>query len=161
MSPAELETLVAERAIRAAIEQTLETGRNAMAEALQQLEEVHHRLVADLTTRAAELATLVAKRVIARELRIEKDIVVDLVREALDVLNSRDHVRVHLGSEFAVMQDGLVAHYSAMGTLVDVVVDDSLPAYGCVVETEVGSVDESIESRLAALLDAVAGNEGD
>jgi flagellar assembly protein FliH len=161
MSPVELETLVAERAIRTAIDQTLETGRHAMSDALQRIEEAHNQLVSDLTARAAELATLVAKRVIARELRIQRDIVVDLVREALDVLNSRDRVRVHLGSEFAVMQDDLVAHYSAAGTLVDVVVDDSLPAYGCLVETEVGSVDESIESRLAALLDAVNGNEGD
>jgi flagellar biosynthesis/type III secretory pathway protein FliH len=59
------------------------------------------------------------------------------------------------------MQNALVAHYAAMGTLIDVIVDDTLPAYGCVVETDVGSVDESIDSRLAALLDAVSGNEGD
>jgi flagellar assembly protein FliH len=161
MSPAELESLVAERAIHRAAEQTLEAGRDAMLEALQRIEDAHSRMVNELTARAAELATLVARRVIARELRTEREIVVDLVREALDVLNSRDRVRVHLGPEFAVMQNALVAHYAAMGTLIDVIVDDTLPAYGCVVETDVGSVDESIDSRLAALLDAVSGNEGD
>lgn len=159
MSAAELESLVAERSMRQAVEQTLEVGRNALAEALQRVDDAHKQMVNDLTARAADLATLLAKRVIARELHTQRDIVVDLVREALDVLNSRDRIRVHLGSEFAVMQNALIAHYSAMSTLIDVVVDENLPAYGCVVETDVGSVDESIESRLAALLDSVPGDE--
>ena len=161
MSPAEFESLVAERSMRQAVEQHLEVGRNAVAEALQRIEDAHKQMVNDLTARAVELATLLAKRVIARELHTQRDIVVDLVREALDVLNSRDRIRVHLGSEFAVMQNALIEHYSAMSTLIDVIVDETLPAYGCVVETDVGSVDESIESRLAALLDSIAGNEED
>jgi len=159
MSPAELESLVAERSMRQAVEQTLEAGRTALAEALQRIEDAHKQMVDDLTARAADLATLLARRVIARELHTQRDIVVDLVREALDVLNSRDRIRVHLGSEFAVMQNALIAHYAAMSTLIDVAVDENLPAYGCVVETDVGSVDESIESRLAALLDSISGNE--
>jgi len=159
MSPVELESLVVELSIRQAAEQALEVGRNALAEALQRIEDAHKQMVNDLTARAADLATLLAKRVIARELHTQRDIVVDLVREALDVLNSRDRIRVHLGSEFAVMQNALIAHYAAMSTLIDVAVDENLPAYGCVVETDVGSVDESIESRLAALLDSVTGNE--
>jgi flagellar biosynthesis/type III secretory pathway protein FliH len=48
-----------------------------------------------------------------------------------------------------------------MSTLIDVIVDETLPAYGCVVETDVGSVDESIESRFGALLDSVSGSEED
>jgi len=159
MSPVELESLVAERSMRQAAEQALEVGRNALAEALQRIEDTHKQMVNDLTARAADLATLLAKRVIARELHTQRDIVVDLVREALDVLNSRDRIRVHLGSEFAVMQNALIAHYAAMSTLIDVAVDETLPVYGCVVETDVGSVDESIESRLAALLDSVTSNE--
>lgn len=159
MSPAELESLVAERAARKAVEQKLESGRSAVADALQRIETAHNLLADELTRRAVDLAMLVARRVIARELRIQQDIVVGLVREALDVLNSRDRVRVHLGREFAVMQSTLVAHYSAMGTLIDVTVDDDLPEYGCVVETDVGSVDESIDSRLAALLEGMSENE--
>jgi flagellar biosynthesis/type III secretory pathway protein FliH len=159
MLPAELESLVAERSMRQAAEHNLEVGRNALAEALQRIEDAHKQMVNDLTARAADLATLLARRVIARELHTQRDIVVDLVREALDVLNSRDRIRVHLGSEFAVMQNALIAHYTAMSTLIDVVVDENLPPYGCMVETDVGSVDESIESRLAALLDSVPSDE--
>jgi flagellar assembly protein FliH len=159
MSPAELETLVAERALRQVVEHHAEANRVAIAEGVQRIVDAYEHVAVDLTSRAVELATLIARRVIARELQTSKDIVFDLVREGLEVLNVRDRVRVHLGHEFAALQGALVTHYSALGTALDVVIDPSLPAFGCVVETDVGSVDESIESRLAALLDALSNTE--
>ena len=159
MSPAELETLVAERALRQVVEHHAEVNRAAIAEGVQRIVDAYEHMAVDVASRAVELATLIARRVVARELHISKDIVVDLVREGLEVLNVRDRVRVHLGHEFAALQNALVAHYSALGTSMDVIIDPSLPAFGCVVETDVGSVDESIESRLAALLDTLSDTE--
>jgi len=161
MTPAELESLVAERAAKQAAEQILHEGQAALLEAVQTLANAHQQISTKLSHRTVELAILVARRVVARELRTQPDIVTDLVREGLEVLNVRDRVRVHLGPEFAVLKDALVAHFAAAGTLMDVNLDSTLPAYGCVVETEVGSVDESIESRLSNLLDALtADGEG-
>jgi flagellar assembly protein FliH len=161
MSPAELESLVAEHAVRQSTEQAMAQSRSAITEALEGIAQAHQRIEKELSSRAAELATLIARRVIGRELRTQPDIVVDLVREGLEVLNAKDQVRVHLGPAFAVMQAALVAHFSATGVPIDAMIDNSLPAYGCVVETDVGSVDESIESRLAAILDAVECKESE
>jgi flagellar assembly protein FliH len=156
MTPVELEALVAERATRKVADQILKESQTAILEAVHNLVSAHERLSEELSDRSVELAILIARRVIARELQTQPDIVTDLVREGLEVLNVRDRVRVHLGSEFAVLKDELVAHFSASGTMIDANLDSTLPAYGCVVETEVGSVDESIESRLDALLEAMA-----
>lgn len=156
MTPVELESLVAERAMRQAAEQTLAIFKTEAAEAIQRIVDSHDRLVSEWTDRATELAMLVARRVIARELNISKDVVIELVREALEVLNTRDRVRVHLGPEFAEMQDALTSHFASSGTLIELVVDTDMPNYGCVVETDVGSVDESIDSRLSALLEVVS-----
>jgi len=156
MTPVELEALVAERAVKQVADQVLRESQTAILEAVQTLVSAHERLTEELSHRSVELAILVARRVVARELRTQPDIVTDLVREGLEVLNVRDRVRVHLGSEFAVLKDELVAHFSAAGTMIDANLDSTLPAYGCVVETEVGSVDESIESRLDTLLEALA-----
>jgi flagellar biosynthesis/type III secretory pathway protein FliH len=65
-----------------------------------------------------------------------------------------------LGSEFAVLKDAVVSHFAASGTMIDVSLDTTLPPYGCVVETEVGSVDESIETRIATLLESLSDQEG-
>jgi flagellar biosynthesis/type III secretory pathway protein FliH len=155
MTPAELEGLVAERAAKQAAEKALRDSQSAILKAVQTLVSAHQQLSDELSARTVELAVLVARRVVARELLTQPDIVTDLVREGLDVLNARDRVRVHLGPQFAVLKDELVAYFAAMGTMLDVTLDSTLPPYGCVVETELGSVDESIESRLSTLLDSL------
>lgn len=159
MSPAEFEALVAERAAREAAEQLIVENQNAITQAVQALASAHERLSENLCERAIQLATLVARRVIARELTTHPDIVTDLVREGLEVLNVHDKVRVHLGSEFAVLKDEVSEHFAAAGTMIDVSLDATLPPFGCVVETEVGSVDESIETRLSMLLESLTNEE--
>ena len=57
------------------------------------------------------------------------------------------------------MKDAVTAHFSNAGTMIDVTLDTTLPPYGCVVETEVGSVDESIETRLSTLLESLSKQE--
>lgn len=161
MSPAELESLVAERAARQAARQIIEEGQTAILQAAQGLVTAHEQMTGQWCERTVNLAILVARRVIARELRTQPDIVADLVREGLEVLNVRDKVRVHLGHEFAVVKDALVAQFSAMGTMIEANLDSTLPAYGCVVETEVGSVNESVENRLSTLLEAMTVNRED
>lgn len=160
MSPMEFEALVAERAARQATEQLIRENEGAILEVLHTLSAAHERLSAGLCERAVELAVLVARRVIARELVTQPDIVTDLVREGLEVLNVHDKVRVHLGSEFAVLKDAVISHFAAAGTMIDVTLDATLPPYGCVVETEVGSVDESIETRISTLLESLSNQEG-
>jgi flagellar assembly protein FliH len=155
MSPVELEALVAERAAKQTTEQWHEEAQTAVLEAIQRLANAHEQIKAELRDRSVNLAILIARRVVARELRTQPHIVTNLVREGLEVLNARDHVRVHLGPEFAVMKEALEARFSALGTMIEVVLDLTLPAYGCVIETEVGSVDESIESRISTLLEAL------
>jgi len=160
MSPMEFEALVAEQAARQAAEQLLEENQAAIAEAVQTLASAHERLSERLCDRAVQLAILVARRVVARELTTQPDIVTDLVREGLEVLNVHDKVRVHLGPEFAVLKEAVASHVAATGTMIDVILDTTLPPYGCVVETEVGSVDESIENRLSTLLESLSNEEG-
>jgi hypothetical protein len=160
MTPAELEALVAERATKQATERLIEQNQAAILEAVEILASAHERLSGKLCERAVELAIVVARRVLARELLTQPDIVTDLVREGLEVLNVHDRVRVHLGPEFAVLKDALATHFAATGTMIDVNLDTTLSPYGCVVETEVGSVDESIESRLSTLLESLLNQEG-
>jgi hypothetical protein len=161
MSPAELEALVAHRAASSTQNRVLQEAQQAIAAALAHLSSSSDRLSQQLEARAADLALLVARRVIARELRTQPDIVVDLVRQGLEVLNARDQVRVHLGPEFAVVREVLIQQLGAKGTSTDVIIDPSLPAYGCVVETDIGSVDESIESRFAMLTDTLDTEKGE
>jgi hypothetical protein len=102
-----------------------------------------------------ELATVIARRVIGRELSIDPGLVEGLVREGIDALGQHDRLVVRLGNRFAEAGEALARRLQTNGTTVDLVLDPELDEYGCIVETNLGRVDESIETRLATLLEAL------
>jgi len=109
-----------------------------------------------LEQRLVDLALIVARRVIAREVSLDKTIVQALVREGVSALGERDRVTVRVGMFFADMKDHLEAQLSSSKIQCDVVIDSSLPKTGCMVETDLGKVDESIETRLANMIETLS-----
>jgi flagellar biosynthesis/type III secretory pathway protein FliH len=129
-----------ERAFRAAIEQM--AGMRSKV-----LEAAAHELAA--------LAAIIARRVIARELKLAPEILEDLVREALEALSEQDRIRVRVGRGFQNAVDGLEQKLAGRGGNFRVVIEADLADYDCIVETELGQVDESVEKRLEKLLEAL------
>jgi flagellar assembly protein FliH len=89
--------------------------------------------------------------VIGREVSVEPRIVLALVQEGLDALGQYDRIQVRLGADFQSVKDELSQRLKGRGVEYDVFIDPDLPPYGCVVETDLGRVDESIETRLEQL----------
>jgi hypothetical protein len=129
-----------ERAFRAAIEEIASTRARVLEAAGGQL---------------AALASIIARRVIARELAIAPDILEDLVREGLEALSDQDRIRVRVGRGFQAAVDGLERQLAVRGHEFRIFVEDTLGDYDCVIETELGQVDESVEARLEKLLAAL------
>jgi flagellar assembly protein FliH len=138
MPPAEIAAL--ERAFQAALE---ELGR------------VRARVLEATAGQLATLAATIARRVIARELAIAPDVLLNLVREALDALSDQSELRVRVGRGFSGAVDGLERNLATRVDKLRVDVDPTLEDYACIVETELGQVDESIERRLEKLLEAL------
>ena len=129
-----------ERAFRAAIEEMAVARSRVLEAAGSQL---------------AMLAAVIARRVIARELSMAPEILEDLVREGLEALAEQDKVRIRVGRGFVGAVDGLERQLAVRGSEFRVFVEDGLDDYACVVETELGQVDESVEKRLEKLLEAL------
>jgi flagellar assembly protein FliH len=129
-----------ERAFRMAIEEMAATRARVLEAAGSQL---------------AALAAVIARRVIARELALAPEILEDLVREGLEALSEQDKIRVRVGRGFIHAVDGLERTLALRGSEFRVFVEDGLADYDCVIETELGQVDESVEKRLAKLLEAL------
>lgn len=124
----------------------------AFEESLALLGQERARLLTETAVQVAELALLIARRVIARELSLDPMLVRELVREGIEALGQHDRVVVRLGTAFAPTREQLAQELRLDGGRFEVRVDAGLGEYGCVVETELGQVDESIESRLQTLL---------
>lgn len=140
------ETAVQERAGR--FDQLLQ----ALARPFDELDEsVEQQLV--------ELAMTVAKQLFRREIRIEPTHVIGVVREAIRLLPiASRNVQVHLHPEDATLVREALA--PAEGELAWSIVEDPLITRGgCQITTENSQVDATAESRLQAVISAVAGDQ--
>jgi len=127
----------------------------ALAAAVESLARARGEVLTETAAELAELAATIARRVLAKELSLDPTIIHGLVREGLEALGEHDRVVVRLGSAFAPVADAVVERLARTGTKAEVRVVPELGPHGCVVETELGVVDESVEARLAALLQAL------
>lgn len=142
--PAELPVATADPALIQALEQAVVLFAGE-----------RERVLSETAGQIAELAVMIARRVIGRELSLDPSLVRGLVREGIQALGQHDRVSIRLGAGFSPMQERLEEDLRASGARLDIRFDASLEEYGCLVETDLGQVDESIESRLATLLQAL------
>ena len=126
-----------------------------LIDAVEQLSRTRSEVLDATAGQLAELATLIARRVIAHELSVSPEIVEDLVRKGLDALGEHDRMSIRIGSDFGAAIEPMKQRLSSNGQNVAVRVDPALSDFACVVETELGVVDESIEARLTSLLQAL------
>jgi flagellar biosynthesis/type III secretory pathway protein FliH len=125
---------------------------DAFERAVLDLGSERERVFAETAGQLAELAALIARRVIGRELSLDPSVVRGLVREGIAALGQHDRVQVRLGAGFESQRERIEKDLSSAGARCEVSFDPTLEAYACLVETEMGQVDESIESRLETLL---------
>ena len=128
---------------------------HAFEEAVGLLIHERQRVFEQTASQLAELAAVIARRVIAREISLHPELVCDLVREGLDALGKHDRVVVRLGHGFEAQRASLEQRLMDRGGRAEVRVEPQLPEHACLVETELGQVDESVETRLATLLHAL------
>ena len=106
-----------------------------------------------------ELAMAVVKQLFRREIRIEPTHVIGVVREAIQLLPiASRNVQVHLHPEDAALVRETLS--PTEGELAWSIAEDPLITRGgCRVTTENSQVDATAESRLQALISAVAGDQ--
>lgn len=125
----------------------------ALAGALAEFGQQRARFLADAEGDLFALVKVISERVLARELRSDPRVVLQLVREGLSALSAGDACTVRLGRFYSGVVDDVRRAASEVAMDVTVTIDPTLPTYGCVVESQWGRVDESVDARLRTLLD--------
>ena len=104
----------------------------------------------------ARLAMVVAQRVIAHELQLSPELVIQAVRQAATALPAATReLRVHLHpADLALLRESgaIEGHWQLLA-------DPSLSRGDCRLESERSRLDARVETRLAAMIDAVLGDE--
>ena len=147
-APKALDTLLDELVPRAD-----EEAAKAIAEAVGELAAARQTMLEQAEDDLFSLVRLVSERVLLRELRTDPDVAMRLVREGLMALSAGDHITVRLGDFYRAVVNDVREVVSDAGVKVHVSVDAHLSPHACIVESQWGRVDESVDTRLRILLD--------
>ena len=145
-------TLAAEAALTARLEATI----SALERSVEELSLLRGRVMEETEEQLVSLAAAIARRAIGREISLDPEIMLTLAAEGIDALADRDRVVVRFG--FLDRDDllpSMVERLKRRAPRCEVLQDPSLGPGQCVVESEFGQVDESVESRLDNVLRAL------
>lgn len=121
------------------------------AQPLQSLDEATEREL-------AQLALVVARQVLAHELKTTPELIVPAIRQAAMALPSATReLRVRLHPDDVA----LLRELDAVETHWQLLADPTLARGDCVLESERSRLDARLRTRLAAVVDAVLGDEAD
>lgn len=130
--------------------------RTRLTETIDQISAMREQIVAGSESELVELAIEIANKIVAREVTIDREIALTLVKVSLKRLNSRTAARVHLHpDDFAFVQ----SHREKLdfhGSL-DFVEDRSITVGGCLIRTDTGDIDARIESQFDEIAHGLLG----
>jgi flagellar assembly protein FliH len=127
-----------------------------VAQTLEELGGLRQTLIQETERQMVQLALTLARRVVHREVSLDPELVAALAHVALERLGTTAPATIRLNPEdyTIVAQDG--ARWGS--ATVSVVPDPSIARGGCLVESEFGSVDGTIERQFDELSRALFGD---
>jgi flagellar assembly protein FliH len=122
---------------------------------IRRLDEVAAQGTAPMAAEVVELAMLVAREIIGRELTVDRDRLVETLAAAFETMRSEGPLTVRLGRADAAYVRKRRPDLIADGIVI--VEDETIGVGGAIVESSRRVLDASVESRLEAVREAVCG----
>lgn len=134
---AEIESAVAER---------VADIRGRLTETIEHISALADDITSRAETELVQLALQIAKKIVRREAKIDREIAFTLVKVSLNKLHNRSIATVHLNPEDLAFVEAHREACEFRGSL-ELVGDASISVGGCLVHTETGDIDARIESQ--------------
>lgn len=132
-------------------EEGYQEGMGQATELIATTQDLRARMLADAEPQLLQLAFEAVKKVIGHAAR--EGVVKDVVREALDsVVGQAIIIRIHPEDRsFVEASQCLTEARQRLGALIQIKEDATIGQGGCIIDSEVGTVDARLEVQLAAL----------
>lgn len=127
----------------------------AISAAVAQFASERARALSEAERELVQLVKVICRRVVLQEVSSNPLLIENLVLEGIEALGRNDRVTVKLGPFFADSLETISEHLRHQAVDCVVLIDPGVGRHGCQLETELGRVDESIETRLDLLLDGL------
>jgi flagellar assembly protein FliH len=125
----------------------IEPALARLAESLRELASLRRKYLLEAEADAVKLAVAVARKILHRELSVDPESLLGVVKAAFERVDARDIHRIRLNPED---QPIVQAHLAAAGVppQIELIADASLERGGVVIETSRGCLDASVASQL-------------
>ncbi len=107
-------------------------------------------------TNAVKIALAVAKKIVLREVSVDKDIILSVVKQALGKIMGQEHIKIKINPDDLkiIKKHGIDNSELPFNKGIAVFEEDpEITCGGCVVETDSGDIDARIESQLLLIED--------
>jgi len=122
-----------------------------LAETLEDLVTLRSDMIRKTERQVVELAMSVASRIVRREVTMDRELLVAMARVALDRLGDSAAAKIRLHpDDYAAVERLGHGSLGAQGA-VQVVADPSIARGGCVVESDFGLIDVSVDAQVEEL----------
>jgi flagellar assembly protein FliH len=131
-----------------------------LTETLDELTTLRAQMIHQTEHQMVQLALAVARRVVQREISLDRDLLVAMARVALDRLGESAQVTVRLSPEdFEVIITARNTDWA--GTNVTVVADPRISRGGCRIESDLGAMDAGADAQIQEIARALLGDSAD
>jgi flagellar biosynthesis/type III secretory pathway protein FliH len=134
--------------------QKLEPVLDSLRQALLQLQTLRQETYQRIEKEVVELALAIARKVICREIAVDKAVVVCVAREALAKVEGPGKITLKLNpSDLQFINETKYQLSDMIGNIDNITLEPegSIQSGGCVVETDLGQIDARIEHQLQAV----------
>lgn len=129
-----------------------------LAQTIDDLAQVRREMIRQTERQMVQLALAVAKRIVRREIALDHDLTRTMARLALERLGDSTAVTVRLHPDDLAAIGGVGADWDRPH--VKVVADRDVARGGCLVESDFGCVDGSVEAQFQEIARALLADEG-
>jgi flagellar assembly protein FliH len=142
------------------LEQRLQTLTPSLVAAAAEIQQSRAAWRRHWEERAVHLAVAIAQRVVRREIEHSPQITLDLIRESLELAAGAGRIVLRLSArDFETLGEHAKKIISQLGRSLaaEIVADASVSPGGCLVVTDLGEIDQRIQSQLARIEEELTG----
>lgn len=130
--------------------------RDNFAQTIREIDGLREEISLRVEKDVVELALEIAKKVVGREVKFDHEIALTLIKVSLKKIHSRAVAQVHLNPEDFAYVESHRQKIDYRGSL-EFIEDRSISSGGCLIHTETGDVDATIESQFAEISHGLLG----
>ncbi|MBP1624057.1 MAG: yscL [Acidobacteria bacterium] len=132
----------------AAAERNVESVMKRFADSIGEIQKLRSSLHAQAEREVVKLALAVAKKIVHREIMVDRDIVQTLVHVALSHVSEKAAVTICLNpDDYGYMLERRADVCQSEGRDISLVADKSIERGGCLIQTNCGDIDARIEEK--------------